>query len=177
MTSPARPRCWPSRRSRWPACSPACVASVGRSASSRRRKALKPDFKRINPMSGAKNIFGPNALVETAKSLAKVGVVGAIVALALLPKLPEFGGMVGMSPADFGSILAADMVLASPSAPRSPTCSSASPTSPGRSYRTEKSLKMDKQEVKRRGQARRTSRPRSRGDDPPPPDGGARARA
>ena len=60
-------------------------------------------------MSGAKNLFGPNALVETAKSLAKVGVVAAIVAVALLPRLPEFGGMVGISPTDFGSILATDM--------------------------------------------------------------------
>ena len=72
-------------------------------------KALKPDFRRVNPLSGAKNLFGPNALVETVKSIAKVGVVAAIVAIALLPKLPEFGGMVGISPTDFGSILATDM--------------------------------------------------------------------
>ena len=30
-------------------------------------------------------------------------------AVALLPRLPEFGGMVGISPTDFGSILATDM--------------------------------------------------------------------
>ena len=42
-------------------------------------KALKPDFRRINPLSGAKNLFGPNALVETVKSIAKVGVVTRVV--------------------------------------------------------------------------------------------------
>src|SRR5207237_975914 len=48
---------------------------------------LKPDFKRLNPVSGAKNLFGKRAAVETGKSLTKVGVVGAVVALAVLPKL------------------------------------------------------------------------------------------
>ena len=85
------------------------AASVGMVGFRPSGKAVKPDFRRINPLSGAKNLFGPNALVETGKSIAKVGVIAAIVAVALLPRLPEFGGMVGISPTDFGSILATDM--------------------------------------------------------------------
>ena len=41
------------------------AASVGMVGLRPSGKALKPDFRRINPLSGAKNLFGPNALVET----------------------------------------------------------------------------------------------------------------
>jgi flagellar biosynthesis protein FlhB len=92
------------------ACTLAGVAaSVGMVGFKPSGQALRPDPKRINPISGAKNLFGPNALVETAKSIVKVGVVAGIVAVALLPRLPEFGGMVGLSPMDFGTTLAGSM--------------------------------------------------------------------
>jgi flagellar biosynthetic protein FlhB len=110
-------------------------------------KALKPDFRRINPLSGAKNLFGPNALVETAKSIAKVGVVAAIVAIALLPKLPEFGGMVGISPTDFGSILATDMGSLVKRAAFAYLFIGLADFA-WQKRRTEKSMKMDKQEVR-----------------------------
>ncbi len=110
-------------------------------------KALKPDFRRINPLSGAKNLFGPNALVETAKSIAKVGVVAAIVAIALLPRLPEFGGMVGISPTDFGSILATDMGSLVKRAAFAYLFIGLADFA-WQKRRTEKSMKMDKQEVR-----------------------------
>ena len=110
-------------------------------------KALKPDFRRINPLSGAKNLFGPNALVETGKSIAKVGVVAAIVAVALLPKLPEFGGMVGLSPTDFGSILATDMDSLVKRAAFAYLFIGLADFA-WQKRRTEKSMKMDKQEVR-----------------------------
>jgi flagellar biosynthetic protein FlhB len=110
-------------------------------------KALKPDAKRMNPASGFKNIFGPNALVETAKSIAKVGVVAAIVAVALLPKLPEFGGMVGLSPVDFGTILADDLGSLIKRASFAYLLIGAADFA-WQKRRTEKSLKMDKHEVK-----------------------------
>lgn len=53
--------------------------------------ALRPKFSRINPASRLKRIFGPAALIEAARSLAKLGVVafGASTALiALAPSLP-----------------------------------------------------------------------------------------
>jgi flagellar biosynthesis protein FlhB len=130
----------------------ACVlagvaASVGMVGFKPSGKALKPDFRRINPISGAKNIFGPNALVETAKSLAKVGVVAAIVAIALLPRLPEFGGMVGISPTDFGSILATDMGSLVKRAAFAYLFIGLADFAWQR-HRTEKSMRMDKQEVR-----------------------------
>ena len=110
-------------------------------------KALKPDFRRINPLSGAKNLFGPNALVETGKSIAKVGVVAAIVAVALLPKLPEFGGMVGLSPTDFGAILATDMGSLVKRAAFAYLFIGLADFA-WQKRRTEKSMKMDKQEIR-----------------------------
>jgi flagellar biosynthetic protein FlhB len=108
---------------------------------------LKPDPKRLNPVSGAKNIFGPNAVVETLKSIAKVGVVAAIVAIALLPKLPEFGGMVGISPVEFGSILTGGMSSLVKRAALAYFVIGVADYLWQR-HRHEKSLKMDKQEVK-----------------------------
>jgi flagellar biosynthetic protein FlhB len=123
------------------------AASVGMVGFKPSGKALKPDFRRINPISGAKNQFGPNALVETAKSLAKVGVVAAIVALALLPRLPEFGGMVGISPTDFGSVLATDMGSLVKRAAFAYLIIGLADFA-WQKRRTEKSMKMDKQEVR-----------------------------
>ncbi len=63
-------------------------------------QALKPDPKRLNPIQGAKGIFGTRAVFETFKSTLKVSVVGAIAALAVLPKLNELGALVGMPPGE-----------------------------------------------------------------------------
>jgi len=123
------------------------LASVGMVGFRPSGKALKPDFKRMDPKSGAKQIFGPNSLVELAKSLAKVGVVAAIVAVALLPKLPEFGGMVGLSPTDFGSILATDMGSLVKRAAFAYLFIGLADFA-WQKRRTEKSMKMDKQEIR-----------------------------
>jgi flagellar biosynthesis protein FlhB len=130
------------------ACTMAGVAtSVGMVGFKPSAQALKPDPKRLNPISGAKNIFGPNALVETVKSILKVGVVAGIVAVALLPKLPEFGGMVGISPVDFGTILAGDMSSLIKRAAFAYLLIGAADFA-WQKRRHEKSLKMDKQEIK-----------------------------
>lgn len=67
---------------------------------------LKPDPKRLNPVQGAKNVFGVNALVETLKSSGKVAIVGAIAALALLPNLTDIAAMVGIQPPQLGEEIA-----------------------------------------------------------------------
>jgi flagellar biosynthetic protein FlhB len=72
---------------------------------------LKPDFRRINPVSGAKNLFGPNAVFEALKAIAKVAVVGAVAALALLPGLTGLAADVGISPYGLG-LLAGKSALA-----------------------------------------------------------------
>jgi len=41
-------------------------------------KAIMPDFKRLNPLSGIQRMFSTQGLVELVKSLAKVGLLGAV---------------------------------------------------------------------------------------------------
>ncbi|MGO9974656.1 MAG: flagellar biosynthesis protein FlhB [Solirubrobacteraceae bacterium] len=67
-------------------------------------QALKPDFRRINPASGLKNLLGPNAVFEALKTIAKVGVVCAVAALALLPGLTGLAAIVGISAGGLGSL-------------------------------------------------------------------------
>jgi flagellar biosynthetic protein FlhB len=71
---------------------------------------LKPDFKKLNPMSGFKNIFGPRAAFETGKSVFKVVAVGAIAAVAIIPKLDEFGSLVGLPPVAIAARLAREVL-------------------------------------------------------------------
>ena len=59
-------------------------------------EALKPDPKRLNPLSGFKNIFGKRMIFESGKNVAKVTVVGASAAIALFPKIDELASTVGM---------------------------------------------------------------------------------
>ena len=61
-------------------------------------QAIKPDLKKLNPLPGFKNIFGKNAPVEAIKSIVKVGVIGAIAAMLVLPDLPGFAALVGLAP-------------------------------------------------------------------------------
>jgi flagellar biosynthesis protein FlhB len=109
--------------------------------------ALKPDPKRLNPASGFKNIFGPNAAVEAAKSLAKVAAVGGIAALAVLPKLDELAALVG-TPA--GALLPqlATTVLHIVQRGAAAYLLIALLDFGWQRYRHEKGMRMDKQEVK-----------------------------
>jgi len=110
-------------------------------------QALKPDPKRINPLSGFKNMFGMHFVFESAKTVVKFLVVGSIAAFVLFPQLDELGALVGLSPdqllargtgtvltiaqrAGMGYLLIAIVDLA------------------WQRYRHEKQLKMDKEEVK-----------------------------
>jgi flagellar biosynthetic protein FlhB len=52
--------------------------------------------QKLNPVSGIKNLFGLNAVMETAKSSLKIAIVGAIIAIAVFPKLEEMAALVGM---------------------------------------------------------------------------------
>jgi flagellar biosynthesis protein FlhB len=64
--------------------------------------ALKPDFRRINPVSGLRNLVGPNMIFEAFKAIAKVAVVGVVAGLALLPGLTGLASTVGISPSALG---------------------------------------------------------------------------
>jgi flagellar biosynthetic protein FlhB len=76
------------------------VAQVGLRFST---KSIKPSFTKLNLFTGLKRMFGKNQLVELAKSIAKVAIVGTVAGLALWTSLPSFGLLVGSSP---GSIVA-----------------------------------------------------------------------
>jgi flagellar biosynthetic protein FlhB len=110
-------------------------------------QAIKPDVKKLNPLSGFKNLFGPNALVETVKSVAKVGVVGGIVAMAVFPKLEEMGGLLGMPAAELLPHLCEAVLHVAQRAAVAYLVIAAADAIYQR-HRFAKSMRMEKQEVK-----------------------------
>jgi flagellar biosynthetic protein FlhB len=125
----------------------AIVVSLAQVGLKPKTQALKPDPRRLNPVTGAKNVFGKNSLVELAKNLLKIAVVAAVVLSALLPHLTDWAAMVGISPIELGTAMASNIKSLAFRA--------------GAAYfviglidfffqrhRHEKSLRMDKQEVK-----------------------------
>jgi flagellar biosynthetic protein FlhB len=69
-------------------------------------KALKPNFKRLNPKSGIQRILGKQGLVELIKNIIKLGVVCWIVLGAFLPHMTDYAAMVGVSPLQLGGAIA-----------------------------------------------------------------------
>jgi len=84
----------------------ALVVNLGQVGLRLNAAGLKPDFKRLNPVQGAKNLLGPNGWVELAKAIVKVTVVGAIAAMALLPNMTKLASMTGIEPPAFGAAIA-----------------------------------------------------------------------
>lgn len=64
---------------------------------------LKPNFKKLLPHEGLKKLFGPRALVEFAKTLAKLLVVMTVAWFALWPKAVSIDQIVGAGPAQVGA--------------------------------------------------------------------------
>jgi flagellar biosynthetic protein FlhB len=110
-------------------------------------QALIPDPKRLNPMTGFRNVFGTRIVFETAKSLAKVAVVGAIVAQALIPRLTEVSATVGSNPAALGALLS-KMVFAIAQRAALAYLFIAAIDYGYQRWRHEKSLRMSKEELK-----------------------------
>ena len=65
---------------------------------------IKPDPKKLNPLTGAKNLFGPNMLFEAAKATSKVAIVGAVAAISLLPGITGLASKVGIAPGALGML-------------------------------------------------------------------------
>jgi flagellar biosynthetic protein FlhB len=120
------------------------VAQVGLKPA---RKAIKPDFKKLSPLKGAKALVSPNSLVELAKNLIKISLVGAIVVQAVMPKLESFGAMVGTPAVDLLPLLC-QLVLSLAQRAALVYLAIGFADVFYQRYRHEKSLKMDKQEVK-----------------------------
>lgn len=119
-------------------------------------KALRPDPKRMNPIQGAKNIFGTNAIFEGSKTIVKMLVIGAIVAVAVVPSLPELASAVGMSPAELLS-RGAHQVLGIAIRGAAAFLFIGAVDYAWQRHRHEKNLKMDKEEVKREGKDQNVS--------------------
>lgn len=111
-------------------------------------EGLRPDPKRLNPIQGAKNIFGTNALAETVKSSGKVAIVGAIAALALLPNLTSLAAMVGIEPPALGEEIAGRAATIAWLAAAAYLLIGVADVFWQR-HRLDKQLRMDKEEVKR----------------------------
>jgi flagellar biosynthesis protein FlhB len=109
--------------------------------------AIKPDFKKLNPMAGLKNLLGMRMVFETGKNLAKVGLVGAIAALAVFPRLHELAALVGMPPTEMLPMLASNVLHIAQRAGIAYLLIGFVDFAWQR-YRHEKSMKMNKQEVK-----------------------------
>jgi flagellar biosynthesis protein FlhB len=69
-------------------------------------KAIKPDFTRIDPLKGITKLVSIRSLVELAKSIAKVGLVGYFVYAFLKNEYPSLMGLSGMSVQGIGLTLA-----------------------------------------------------------------------
>jgi flagellar biosynthetic protein FlhB len=57
---------------------------------------LKPDFKKLNPMSGLKRLFGLDALINFAKSLIKVGATAVVAWWVLKPHMGEMENLASL---------------------------------------------------------------------------------
>jgi flagellar biosynthetic protein FlhB len=69
-------------------------------------KALKPKWNRLNPVTGMKRFFSMRSLVELAKSLAKLGVAGAIAWLTLMGRAEEVVAFMTLTPQELVGAMA-----------------------------------------------------------------------
>ena len=122
------------------------LASVGQVGFKPTPKALW-DVKKLNPVTGFKNLFGLNAVFEGAKNTLKVTAVGGIVALAVFPKLDEMAALVGMPAAALLPHLGSMILQIAQRAALAYLVIAAIDLLYQR-HRFEKQLKMDKEEVK-----------------------------
>lgn len=75
------------------------AANVAQSGFLFSAEKMKPDFKKLDPMKGLGRIFGPDGLMQFAKSALKFLVTGVIAWFVLKPDANVVIGLVGMDPA------------------------------------------------------------------------------
>lgn len=59
---------------------------------------LKPDLKKVSPLSGFKKIFGPDGLMQFLKSLTKVAITSALAWWILKPYIPQLATLSALDP-------------------------------------------------------------------------------
>ena len=57
---------------------------------------LKPNFSKINPMSGLKRMFSMMTLVEFIKNISKISVIGGILVAVILPELDSLEALIDL---------------------------------------------------------------------------------
>jgi len=124
------------------------IASVAQVGFKPTPSAIKPEFKKLNPISGLKNLFNPQHFgVEALKNIAKTAVVGAIAAMALYPKLDELAALVGTPPGDLVPQIAG-MIKSIAQRAAVAYLVLAGADYFWQRHKFEKSIKMDKEEIK-----------------------------
>lgn len=123
------------------------LASIGQVGLKPSPAALKPDFKKLDPLKGAKNLFGEHAIFEFVKTLVKLAVVGAIGWFAVHPRLDELAALVGMPAAPLAAELARTCLAVMQRCAVAYLCIAAVDLLWQR-YRFDKNLRMDMKEVK-----------------------------
>jgi flagellar biosynthetic protein FlhB len=81
------------------------IANVAQSGLHVSMKALSPQFSRLNPISGAKRIWGKQAGFAAVKTLAKIALVAGVAAMSLVPMITHLQTGVGATPAALGSLM------------------------------------------------------------------------
>ena len=68
-------------------------------------QAIKPNFRKLNPVAGFKSGSGPAMAAKGCKALSKVVAVGSVVAMALVPQLTSLGASIDTPPAALGMLI------------------------------------------------------------------------
>jgi flagellar biosynthetic protein FlhB len=124
------------------------VAAAGQVGLKPTPEAIKPDFKKMNPYSGLKNLFNPQHFAfETGKNVLKTVIVGAIAAAAVFPKLDEMAALVGTPPQQLIPMVAS-MVMTIAQRAAIAYLFIAIVDYAYQKYKHDKGLKMEKEEVK-----------------------------
>lgn len=71
---------------------------------------VAPKFSKVSPVSGAKRLFGPKALVEFGKTLAKLTMVVVVTTVVIWPRAVGLNQLVGADPVAIGTA-AGGMIL------------------------------------------------------------------
>ncbi len=74
------------------------LAVLGQTGFLLKTSALKPNFGKLNPLSGLGRVFGPHNLMEACKSSVKVAVMGAVGWNALAAAIPRFRQSMSWTP-------------------------------------------------------------------------------
>jgi len=124
------------------------LASVAQVGVKPTPEAIKPDFKKLNPASGLKNLFNPQHFAfESGKNILKTAIVGAIAAAAVFPKLDEMAALVGTPPLQLIPLIAG-MVMTIAQRAAIAYLLIAAVDYAYQKHKHNKNLKMDKEEVK-----------------------------